>query len=194
MRDVIFNSAFIIDEHGSLLYLHRKINELTIGREYCGQGDRPNVVDTEFARLGFMICSDGFAKGRLLSRSLCYMGADVILSPSAWAVPSDHDNAATPYGEEWRNAYIPVAKEFSTWIVGVSNVGRLSASPWKGRKCIGCSLVIGPDGREVLQGPYGVDAETILYVDINVVKRPTRGCGWVEYWKRDATNHRMDAD
>jgi len=193
-RDVIFNSAVIIDRHGNLLGLHRKINELTIGHEYYGQGDRLHVVDTEIATLGLMICADGFAKDQVLSRSLCYMGADVILSPSAWAVPSDHDNAATPYGQEWRDAYMPVAKEFSTWIVGVSNVGRISAGPWEGQKCIGCSLVIGPDGREVLQGPYGVDAETILYVDIDVVKRPTRGCGWVEYWQREAANQPINAD
>lgn len=193
-RGVIFNSAVIIDRQGSLLCRHRKINELTIGHEYYGQGDRLNVVDTEIATLGLIICADAFAKDRVLSRSLCYMGADVILSPSAWVVPSDHDNATTPYGKEWRDAYMPVAKEFSTWIVGVSNVGRVSAGPWEGRKCIGCSLVIGPDGSEVLQGPYGVDAETILYVDINVVKRPTRGSGWVDYWKREAANQRMDAD
>jgi len=193
-RGVIFNSAVIIGRQGSLLCLHRKINELTIGHEYYGQGDRLNVVHTEIGKLGLMICADGFAKDRVLSRSLCYMGADVILSPSAWAVPSDHDNATTPYGKEWRDAYMPVAKEFSTWIVGVSNVGRVTAGPWEGRKCIGCSLVIGPDGREVLQGPYGVDAETILYADINVEKRPARGDGWVEYWKQEAAKQRMDAE
>jgi len=193
-RGAIFNSSVIIDRRGGLLCLHRKINELTIGHEYYGQGDRLNVIDTEIGTLGLMICADAFAKDQVLGRSLCYMGAEVILSPSAWAVPADHDNATTPYGQEWRDAYMPVAKEFSTWIVGVSNVGRIPSGPWAGRKCIGCSLVIGPDGREVLQGPYGVEAETILYVDINVVKRPTRGCGWVEYWEREAANQRMNAD
>jgi len=193
-RGVVFNSAVIIDRRGRLLCLHRKINELAIGHEYYGQGDRLNVVHTEIGALGLLICADAFAKDRVLSRSLCYMGADIILSPSAWAVPADHDNAAAPYGKEWRDAYMPVAKEFSTWIVGVSNVGRISAGPWAGRKCIGCSLVIGPDGREVLQGPYGVDAETILYIDINTVKRPARGDAWIEYWKEEAANQRMDAD
>ena len=91
-----------------------------------------------------MICADGLAKDHLLSRTLCYMGAQVILSP-----------------------YRPVAKEFPVWIAGVSNVGEINAGPWAGRKCIGCSLVIGPNGEEILQGPYGVAAETILYIDID---------------------------
>ena len=37
-----------------------------------------------FTRAAF----DGFAKDHVLSRSLCYMGADIILSPSAWASAS----------------------------------------------------------------------------------------------------------
>ena len=106
------------------------------------------------------------------------MGADVILSPCAWAVEADHDNTSQPYGDIWRNAYRPVAQTYSVWIAGVSNVGPIGGGPWAGRKCIGCSLVVGPNGEEVLQGPYGVDAEAILYIDIEPTKRPARGCGW----------------
>jgi hypothetical protein len=81
---------------------------------------------------------------------------------------------------------MPVAQAFSLWIIGVSNVGWITAGPWAGRKCIGCSLVVGPDGREVLQGPYGVEAETILSVDVTPVPRPARGCGWTEHWEAEA--------
>jgi predicted amidohydrolase len=176
----VYNSAVLIDRCGNLLSKHRKLNELEIGHEFYDQGDRLSVVHTEFGSLGLMICADGFAKDRVLSRSLCYMGADMILSPSAWAVPSDHDNVKEPYGDTWRNAYIPVAKEFAVWIAGVSNVGPITAGPWSGRKCIGCSLVVGPNGEEVLQGPYGAGAEKILYVDVQLAKRPARGCGWEE--------------
>ena len=180
--DQVFNSAVIIDRQGKLLLLHRKLNELTIGHEFYAQGDRLNVCHTELGTLGLMICADGFAQDQVLARALGYMGADVILSPSAWAVPADHDNEREPYGQLWRDSYTPVAKAFSMWIIGVSNVGWLTAGPWEGRKCIGCSLVVGPDGNVVLQGPYGADAETILYVDVAPVPRPTRGCGWVEHW------------
>jgi predicted amidohydrolase len=186
--DQVFNSAVLIGKDGSLLCLHRKLNELDIGHPFYAQGDRLGVVHTELGTLGLMICADGFAKDHVLSRSLCYMGADIILSPSAWAVPADHNNDQEPYGDTWRNAYQPVAREFSVWIAGVSNVGAITAGPWAGRNCIGCSLVVDPSGAEVLQGPYGVDAETILYVEIEPQKRPARGCGWMERWKTESAD------
>jgi len=180
--DQVFNSAVIVDKKGERLCVHRKINELDIGHPFYAQGDRLNVVHTELGSLGLMICADGFAKDHVLSRSLGYMGADIILSPCAWAVSGDHDNDKEPYGDTWRMAYKPVAQEFSLWMAGVSNVGVINAGPWVGHKCIGCSLVMGPRGEEVLQGPYGVDAETILYVDVDLTKRPARGCSWYEHW------------
>ncbi|MDA0347653.1 MAG: carbon-nitrogen hydrolase family protein [Verrucomicrobia bacterium] len=173
-----YNAAVIIDKEGEVLLKHRKLNELEIGHPYYDQGDRLNVVETEFGTLGLMICADGFANDQVLARSLCYMGADVILSPCAWARPADHDNDVDPYGGVWRASYIPVAKKFSTAIFGASNVGWISDGPWKGRKCVGCSLAIDADGTEILQGPYGPDAECILYIDVNPLPRLARGTDW----------------
>ena len=87
-----------------------------------------------------------------LTRSLCYMGADLILSPSSWAVPPEHDNLKDPYGDTWRKAYMPVAKEFGVWIASASNVGPVTEGPWKNWNCIGCSLVVAPDGVEATDG------------------------------------------
>jgi predicted amidohydrolase len=184
--DRIYNSAVLLDRQGNVRLLHRKLNELAIGHAYYAQGDRLNVCETELGTLGLMICADGFAQNQVLSRALGYMGADVIFSPSAWAVPAEHDNRKDPYGAEWRAVYSPVAKDFSLWIAAVSNVGWITGGPWAGQQCIGCSLVIGPGGEESVQGPYGVDAETILYVDISPVERPARGDGWQEYWQARA--------
>lgn len=177
----VFNTAVLIDKRGNLLCKHRKLNELDIGHGYYEQGDRLSVAHTQFGTIGLMICADGFADGEVLSRSLCYMGADVILSPCAWAVPADHNNTKDPYGDTWRRAYGPVARDFSVWIAGASNVGPITAGPWAGRKCIGCSLVVGPDGEDVIQGPYGVDAQEILYVAIQPIPRPARGSDWSKH-------------
>ncbi len=174
----VYNAAVIIDRQGEVLCKYRKLNELDIGHEYYAQGDRLSTVKTEFGTLGLMICADAFAKDHILPRSLCYMGADVILSPTAWAVDGDHDNAAEPYGGDWRDAYISVAREFSAAIFGVSNVGWITAGPWEGKKCIGCSLAIDASGKEILQSPYGVDAESILYIDVKLTERLARGTEW----------------
>jgi predicted amidohydrolase len=183
--DKTYNTAVLIGPDGKLLIKHRKLNELDIGHDLYDQGDRLNVCHTELGTIGLMVCADAGAKEFAIQRSLGYMGADMILSPSSWAVVADHENEKDPYGDTWRNNYKPVAREFQMWIIGVSNVGWLTAGPWKDWKCIGCSLVIDPDGNEVLQAPYGADAETIIYLDVETRERPARGTDWNEYWNKE---------
>jgi predicted amidohydrolase len=180
-----YNTAILINPEGELFLKHRKLYELDIAHDLYETGDRLNVCHTELGTIGLMVCADAAAKGQVIQRSLGYMGADVILSPSSWAVEADHDNESKPYGDEWRRNYKSVAEEFQMWIIGVSNVGWLTAGPWKDWKCIGCSLVIDPDGREVLQAPYGAEADTIIYLDVDIRKRPARGTDWSEYWNRE---------
>jgi predicted amidohydrolase len=181
----IFNSAALIGPDGGLLLHHRKLHELEIAHKVYAPGDRLAVVSTPLGTVGVMICADAFARGQVASRALGLMGADILLSPCAWAVPADHDNAKEPYGQLWLDNYCPVARDFRLWIAGVSNVGWLDDGPWNGHKCIGCSLVIGPDGRKVLMGPYGADAEALLYTDICPAPRPARGDGWGRLWNAE---------
>jgi len=97
---------------------------------------------------------------------LARMGAQVILSPSAWAVPADHDNDREPYGQLWRDAYGELCRLYDVTVLGVSNVGPMTGGPWRGRRCIGCSLAMGPGGRVLAQGPYGAAAEALVFVEV----------------------------
>lgn len=182
----VFNSALLVDPTGRVLLHHRKIHELEIGHSFYDLGDRLQVAETPFGRIGVIICADAFARGQVLSRSLALMGAEMILSPCAWAVEAHHDNQTDPYGKLWLDNYGPVARDFQIWIAGASNVGWLNEGPWAGRKCIGCSLLVGPKGQQALIGPYGPDAESILYAEIALVPRPARGEGWERWWN---SNH-----
>lgn len=176
--NAVYNAAVLIGPDGNLLVKHRKINELEIGHPYYAQGQKLEVVTTPVGCIGVMICADAFARGQVAIRSLALMGADVLLSPCAWAVRADHDNALEPYGQIWRDSYQPVARDFSVWIAGVSNVGPITGGPWEGRKCIGCSLAVDASGNIAAQGPYGETAETMIMLDIEPVPRPARGDGW----------------
>jgi len=164
--DRIFNAAVLISPEGDVILLHRKINEMDFARDLYATGDRLAVAHTDLGVLGLMVCADAFAPGQVISRTLALMGAQLILSPCAWAVPADHDNTKDPYGQLWLDNYQPVAREFHLYIAGVSNVGPILDGPWSGRLCIGCSLLIAPDAHPVLTGPYGPDAQSILYADI----------------------------
>jgi predicted amidohydrolase len=165
----IYNAAVLIDAAGQIVLHHRKLNELDIAQDLYARGDRAGVAETPWGRIGLMICADAFIEHEAISRTLAAMGAAVILSPCAWAVPPDHQQDREPYGELWRGCYGSVAREHGLWIAGASNVGPISAGPWQGHACIGCSLVVDPTGTPVLQGPYGIDADTILYVTIHPV-------------------------
>jgi predicted amidohydrolase len=171
----VYNSAVLIGPDGKLLLRHRKLNELEIGHAFYGQGDRLGVARTGLATFGVMICADAFARDLSITRALGQMGADVILSPCAWAVEAEHDNEREPYGALWKGCYGPPAREFRMWIIGASNVGPIPAGPWAGRRCIGCSLVVNDRGEPEEMLPYGVEAEMVRVVRITPVPRPARG-------------------
>ncbi|MFY7952370.1 MAG: carbon-nitrogen hydrolase family protein, partial [Armatimonadaceae bacterium] len=159
--DRVYNTAVLLGPDGRLLSRHRKINELAIAHGVYDQGDRLSVVPTPMGTLGTLVCADAVARGGALLNSLALMGADIILSPCAWAVAPDHDNTVDPYGTLWRDAYTGIAKEQGCAVVGVSNVGWVVGGAWDGWRCIGCSLAVDTDGRELLQAPYGADADGI---------------------------------
>lgn len=177
----IYNSAILINPEGEVILKHRKLNELNIAHDLYAQGDGLGTVRTELGNLGLFICADATAIGNTLSHSLAYMGADIILSPCAWAVPPDFDQKKTPYGDTWRNPYSDVSEKFDLWIFGVSNVGKIENGPWKNWDCIGASLAYSPGGIEVLQAPFGADADTIIYVDVEIKSRPARGTEWYNF-------------
>ncbi|HWR54069.1 MAG TPA: carbon-nitrogen hydrolase family protein [Bryobacteraceae bacterium] len=163
-RGRIYNSAVLISPEGDVLLKHRKINELDIALDLYSTGDRLGVAETPLGRLGILICADNFPDSLHLARSLRHMGCKLLLSPCAWAVDAGHDNALNPYGELWMSAYGEIARGGMT-VVGVSNVGWLTAGPWAGRKCIGCSLAVGTGG-VLAQLPYGENAEALVMVEV----------------------------
>jgi predicted amidohydrolase len=165
--DKLYNAALLISPDGEALIHHRKINELDIGLELYSVGDRLGVVDTELGRLGIAICADNYWDSRAVGHVLCRMGAQVILSPSAWAVPANHDNEQDPYGSDWLPSYTELARLYDVTVLGVSNVGMMTGGPWSGRPCIGCSLAVGPGGEVLARGSYGVDAQELLIVDVD---------------------------
>jgi predicted amidohydrolase len=162
----LYNSAVLIDPHGQIALLHRKINELDIAHDLYSIGDRLGVAHTELGTLGIAICADNFPNSLAVGHVLARMGAQLLLSPSAWAVDSDHDNERTPYGERWRTAFRELGRLYDLPVIAVSNVGWMTAGPWTGRKAIGCSMATNGRGEIVAQGPYGETAEALIVIDI----------------------------
>jgi predicted amidohydrolase len=177
----VYNAAVLISEQGQVLLKHRKINELDIGREIYHPGRSLAVAETPLGAIGVTICADNFPDSLALGHAIARMGAHILLSPCAWAVEANHDNTRTPYGDLWRNSYTKLAGLYEMPVVGVSNVGWLTAGPWKGRKCIGCSVAVGPEGEILSQGPYGEQAEALIPVCLTLRDRPAPGTAFADW-------------
>src|SRR6266850_3160610 len=98
----------------------------------------------------------------------------------AWAVDADHDNLKNPYGDLWLTVYRELAALYGMSVIGVSCVGWLTGGPWKGRKCIGNSIAVGPGGQVLAMGPYGVDAESLTVVEVSESAPIARGAGFAD--------------
>jgi predicted amidohydrolase len=172
-----YNAAVLIGPDGRLLLHHRKINELCFGppHDRYATGDRLGVARTGLGCFGLNICADNFRSSLSLGHALARMGAQVILSPCAWAVPPEHDNAKTPYGGEWVEPYAELARLYDLYVIGVSGVGPLTSGPWRGHRCIGNSLAVGPGGKVLAWGPHGADAERLIVVEVEPVRRAETG-------------------
>ena len=162
----IFNTAIVCDRDGSLVGIHRKVREIEEARGIYDTGHQATVLEASIGRVGVLICADNLTTD--LIDEAAFAGAQMILSPSSWAVSPDHDEDAQPYGQEWLAPYGTAATAHGLPIVGVSNVGQIRSGPWRGRLCIGKSLAIDSNGKVKAVGPYGVNAETLIVVELAV--------------------------
>jgi len=161
----IHNTAILLSPEGEILARHRKINELAIAHYLYDRGTSIQMAHTAAGDAGLLICADNFPETVEFAHALGRMGARLLLSPCAWAVDADHDNAADPYGGLWLGSYSQITRAHRMTVVGVSNVGWITDGPWKGRKCIGNSIAMGPGAELLAMGPYGVDAEALITIE-----------------------------
>jgi predicted amidohydrolase len=164
--DRIFNAAVLVSAQGEVLLHHRKINELDFARRIYSVGTSLSVASTPVGTVGLDICADNAPGSLALGESLGLMGAEILVSPSAWAVPPSHDELLDPYGSMWEESYAALARRHRMPVVGVSNVGPVVGGEWNGWRCIGCSLAVDRDGRVVARGPYGERAEELVLVTL----------------------------
>jgi predicted amidohydrolase len=181
--DQVFNCAVLISSAGDVIAKHRKINELAIAHDLYDVGDRIAAVSSPFGLVGVTICADNFPDSLVFGHALARMGVRTLLSPCAWAVDADHDNTKEPYGDLWLTAYRRLASLYDMNVVGVSCVGWLAGGPWKGRKCIGNSMAVGPGGRILAVAPYGVDAECLVTVELAFAAPIARGADFAHALK-----------
>jgi len=161
--DRLYDSAILVDKTGKLLWKHRKMNvlpELMDPPYSTGTPDSIGVADTEFGRIGVVICADTFVDAYV--QRLADLKPDLMLVPYGWAEVFDKWPA---HEEDLKRLVASRAKMWKCPTIGTDLVGEMTHGPWKGRSYCGASVAADASGAvlEVLR-----DRDT----DLRVVELP----------------------
>ena len=141
----LYDSAILVDKTGKLLWKHRKLNVLAwlMDPPYSeGREEDIGVVETEFGRIGLVICADTF--GDKIAKRIEQLAPDLMLVPYGWAAPVDQ------WPEHAKELEKLVAKRAAQWkcpVVGTDVIGEMTHGPWKGQTYGGASVVVDASGK-----------------------------------------------
>ncbi len=147
-HDQLYDSAILVDRSGKLLWKHRKINvlpELMTPPYAQGLAQDIGVVETEFGRIGVLICADTFSDDYL--ERLKALKPDLVLVPYGWAAPNEQWPQHSSLLEELVKKR---AAELKCPMAGVDLVGEMTHGPWTGQTYGGSSFVADGSGKILL--------------------------------------------
>ena len=163
----LYDSAILVDKTGKLLWKHRKLNvlpELMDPPYSVGNADDIGAVDTEFGRIGLVICADTF--GDTYAERIRQLKPDLMLVPYGWAAEvgkwPEHE-------KEMEQLVVRRAKTWKCPVVGTDLVGVMMHGPWKGKTYGGASVVADGSGK-VLALLRDRDVE-VRVVEVSVTRR-----------------------
>lgn len=168
--DKLYNTSFVVDREGKIVGKYRKIHLFRFfgGNEdsYITAGNLPPlVVELDFARIGVSVCFD--IKYPLLYKNLIKMGAEIIVSPSAWikltslSAKQKEDNLIC-----WKSLNITRAAENLVYFV----TSNLTGSPSKALYSIGNSMIVNPEGK-ILYNAQNNECAHCQSVDLELIRR-----------------------
>ncbi len=144
----VYNSAAIAAPDAKSLLVYRKTHLPTLGVDrYVAAGSDLTVYDLGLGRVGTLICYD--IRFPEAARVLAVRGADVIALPTNW-----------PIGAETAPEYVlrARARENVCYMVAANRIG-----DERGRRFIGLSQIVGPDGVILAQAD---DGDSMLLAEI----------------------------
>lgn len=158
----IYNDAIYINKNGDILGIYRKIHLFPTERLENGGWSTPGkdivTIDTDFAKLGLMICYDGdFPE---LARILTLRGAEIIIRPSALLRSFDI----------WDLTNKARAYDNHVYIISVNTVGPDGDANYY----FGHSMIVDPTAHKVA---LARGSEEIVFAEIDPEKEETVSYG-----------------
>lgn len=142
----LYDSVVLIDNNGNILIKHRKINLLSelMNPPYTA-GKRVEAVETEFGKIGLLICADTH-DDKILKR-MAALKPDLLFVPYGY-VATEHEWPG--HGKELEKVVINTAKKTGAFVIGTNLVGEITNGPWKGRIYGGQSVAADKTGQVIL--------------------------------------------
>ena len=141
----LYDSAILVEKTGRILWKHRKLNVLAWLMDPPYSEGRPEdigVTETEFGRIGLVICADTFEDA--VAKRIEQLVPDLMLVPYGWAAPVDQ---WPEHAKELEKLVIKRAKQWKCPVVGTDVIGQMSHGPWKGQTYGGASVVVDAAGK-----------------------------------------------
>ena len=140
----LYNTAYYIDQRGDILSQYRKVNLWHPERSYITPGKEISVFDTQFGRVGLIICWDLMFPE--VFRAMLKQNVEMVICPSYWCYEDAgiglmHD----PQAEVKLVNALCVARAFENEIVLVyaNAAGRVNVEEME-ETLIGCSQITAP--------------------------------------------------
>lgn len=169
-----YNSAILINSDGEIILKHRKINLLEVEFPFYEVGQKLEVIDTPFGKIGLNICADNYGDALHLGHALARMGAQIILSPSSWTVDYHVTEVDEPYYDKWVKPFHLLASMHEIIIASATSVGYIVGGPYEGKKSVGKSLIVDKNGI-LAEGAFNEFAGDLKMVDMILPERKTKG-------------------
>jgi predicted amidohydrolase len=142
-NDTLYDSMVLIDNQGTILLKHRKINILTeLMTPPYTPGESVSAVDTAYGRIGLLICADTFLDGCLSQMKA--QEPDLLLAPYGWAAA---EGSWPGHGKQLENTVRNAAQVIGCPLVGTDLVGSITHGPWAGMVYGGQSVASDAHGK-----------------------------------------------
>jgi len=141
----LYDSAILVDKTGKLLWKHRKLNVLAnlMDPPYAvGAPEGIGAVDTEYGRIGILICADTFVDA--YAERINQLKPDLVLVPYGWAAELDK---WPQHEKDLEQLVARRAEACRCPVVGTDLVGVIMHGPWKGQTYGGASVVADGSGQ-----------------------------------------------
>ena len=168
-EDKLYNTSFVLNRDGEIVGKYRKLHLFKFflfnEDKYLTSGNLPPLVaDLDFAKVGVSVCFD--IKYPMLYKNLIKMGAEIIVSPSAWIkLTSLTEKEKEDRLMCWRSLNITRAAESLVYFI----TSNLAGKPSNALYSLGNSMITNPFGEvESIQGnTEGADYKNI---DLTLVR------------------------